>query len=78
MKEIIKFAREFLRDIIRDIDILPEDSIYVFAEATIDPDQPVSVSPFILEAEIVFTTNNTDQQVTLIAWAQKYLNPVVV
>lgn len=57
-------------DIIRDIDILPEDSIYVFAEATIDPDQPVSVSPFILEAEIVFTTNNTDQQVTLIAWGQ--------
>ncbi|HSF88988.1 MAG TPA: right-handed parallel beta-helix repeat-containing protein [Saprospiraceae bacterium] len=57
-------------DIIRNIDILPEDSIYVFAEATIDPDQPLSISPFILEAEIVFTTNNTDQEVTLIAWGQ--------
>ena len=57
-------------DIIRNIDILPEDSIYVFAEATIDPDQPLSISPFILEAEIVFTTNNTNQEVTLIAWGQ--------
>lgn len=57
-------------DIIRNIDILPEDSIYVFAEATIDPDQPLSISPFILEAEIVFTTNTNDQEVTLIAWGQ--------
>lgn len=57
-------------DIIRDIEILPEDSIYVFAEATIDPDQPVSVSPFILEAEVLFTTNGSNQAVTLIAWGQ--------
>jgi hypothetical protein len=56
--------------VIRDIEILPEDSIYVFVEATIDPDQPVSVSPFILEAEIQFTTNGSDQAVTLVAWGQ--------
>src|SRR5688500_9601369 len=41
-------------DIIRDISILPNDSIYVFVEATIDPDQPESISPFVIEAEIVF------------------------
>ena len=57
-------------DEIRDIEILPNDSIYVFAEATIDPDQPVSVSPFILEANVVFTTNGNDQDVLLIAWGQ--------
>jgi len=60
----------YTADIIRNVDILPEDSIYVFAEATIDPEQPLSVSPFIIEAEIVFTTHNADQKVTLIAWGQ--------
>jgi len=57
-------------DIITDIEIMPEDSIYVFAEATIDPDQPVSISPFILEADVVFSTNGSDQSVKLIAWGQ--------
>lgn len=57
-------------DIIRDVEIMPEDSIYVFAEALIDPDQPPSVSPFILEAEVAFSTNGNDQQVKLIAWGQ--------
>lgn len=57
-------------DMIRDVHILPHDSIYVFAEATIDPDQPESISPFILEAEIDFQTNGNDQKVKLIAWGQ--------
>ena len=30
-------------EMIRDVTILPEDSIYVFLEVTIDPDQPESV-----------------------------------
>ncbi|HEY3385867.1 MAG TPA: hypothetical protein VGK46_05115 [Saprospiraceae bacterium] len=55
---------------IKDIEIRPDDSIYVFVDAIIDPDQPVSVSPFILEAEIEFLTNGTSQSVTLIAWGQ--------
>src|SRR4029079_19342887 len=32
----------FTGDQLHDIEIFPNDSIYVFAEATIDPDQPVS------------------------------------
>ena len=57
-------------EIIRDIEIRPEDSIYVFAEATIDPDQPISVSPYILEADAVFRYNGNQQQTKLIAWGQ--------
>ncbi|MDV7394966.1 hypothetical protein RZS08_26510, partial [Arthrospira platensis SPKY1] len=30
-----------------DVEIAPNDSIYVFVEVTIDPDQPLSVSPFV-------------------------------
>lgn len=57
-------------EVIRDITILPNDSIYVFAEATIDPDQPESASPFVIESKISFTTNGTLQEVLLIAWGQ--------
>lgn len=57
-------------DIIKDIQINPHDSIYVFVESTIDPDQPVSVSPFIIEADISFTVNQQDQKVKLVAWGQ--------
>ena len=57
-------------DIIRDVDIRPGDSIYVFAEATIDPDQPPSISPFIIEADAAFIVNGSKQTVKLIAWGQ--------
>jgi hypothetical protein len=55
---------------ISDISILPHDSIYIFAEAVIDPDQPESISPFIIEADIEFETNGNHQKVKLIAWGQ--------
>lgn len=57
-------------DIIRNVMIRPNDSIYVFAEATIDPDQPESISPFVLETDITFTTNGNEQKVLLVAWGQ--------
>jgi hypothetical protein len=57
-------------EVINDVEISPEDSIYVFVDAVVDPDQPLSVSPFILEAEVRFVTNGTAQEVTLIAWGQ--------
>jgi len=63
-------ADGFTGDVISDVTILPHDSIYIFAEATIDPDQPESVSPFILEADIMFETNGNQQKVKLIAWGQ--------
>jgi hypothetical protein len=60
----------FTGEVIRDITIGPKDSIYIFAEATIDPDQPESVSPFVLESDILFMTNGNAQEVLLVAWGQ--------
>ena len=46
------------------------DSIYVFAEVTIDPDNPLSVSPFIIEDLIDIEAKNSMYQVRLEAWGQ--------
>lgn len=53
-----------------DIIIFPEDSIYIFGEVTINPDDPLSISPFVIHDEIIFETNGNDQRVTLEAWGQ--------
>lgn len=50
--------------------VRPEDSLYVFAEVTIDPDQDVSLSPFVVEDNIVFETNGNTQKILLEAWGQ--------
>lgn len=50
--------------------ILPNDSLWIFVEATIDPDMPVSLSPFVLEEEVFFELNGNDQSVKLEAWGQ--------
>ena len=34
---------------ISNVEILSNDSLYIFAEVTIDPDQPLSFSPFVIE-----------------------------
>ena len=47
-----------------------EDSIYVFAEVTVDPDAPLSVSPFILEGRVVVTATTEEQSVLLLAYGQ--------
>ena len=52
------------------IEIPPEDSIYIFTEVTIDPDQPLSVSPYVVYDDIVFETNGNTQKVVLEAWGQ--------
>ncbi len=54
----------------RDIEIAPHDSLYVFAEVVINPNQPVSASPFVLDEQLVFETNGNVQQVTLEAFGQ--------
>ena len=54
----------------KDVEIGPKDSIYVFCEVTIDPDQPVSVSPFVVQDKVVLLTNGNEQEVDLIAWGQ--------
>ena len=53
-----------------EVIVWAEDSIYVFAEVTIDPDQPVSASPFVIEEQVVFETNTNVQRVNLEAWGQ--------
>ncbi len=51
-----------------DIEIAPKDSMYVFVEATLDP----NASPDILRIEdsIVFITNGNLQDINLVAWGQ--------
>ncbi len=53
-----------------DVAIYAKDSVYLFCEVTINPNQPVSVSPFIIQDRIEFTTNGNRQIVHLEAWGQ--------
>jgi hypothetical protein len=53
-----------------DIRIEANDSIYVFAEVTVDPDAPLSESPFVITESLQFQLNGNDQQVVLEAWGQ--------
>ncbi len=51
-----------------DIDLDPEDSLFIFVEVTLDPNN--GTNPMIIEDQIRFTTNGTDQFVQLAAWGQ--------
>lgn len=53
---------------IRDVEIEANDSIFVFAEVTVDPNN--SLTPYFVEDKITFTTNGNQQEVKLIAWGQ--------
>jgi hypothetical protein len=53
-----------------NLEIAPKDSLYIFAEVTINPDEPISSSPFILDENLVFETNGNTQKVILEAWGQ--------
>lgn len=53
-----------------EIEIRAKDSLYVFSEVTVDPDQPLSVSPFVIEEEILIELNGNTQSVKLEAWGQ--------
>lgn len=57
-------------DELEDIEIWENDSIYVFVETTVDPDQPLSVSPFVIEDQVVFETGEKRQSINLEAWGQ--------
>lgn len=54
----------------KDIAVLPNDSLWIFVEVTIDPDMPLSISPFVIEEEVFFETNGNDQSILLEAWGQ--------
>ncbi len=53
-----------------NIEIAPNDSLYVFARVTINPNQPLSASPFVIEDKIIVETNGNKQSVLLEAWGQ--------
>jgi len=51
-----------------DIEILGNDSLYVFVRVTINPEE--TNSPFIVTDSIFFETNGNEQDVDLVAWGQ--------
>lgn len=53
---------------IQDVEIWPEDSLYIFIEVTIDP--TIGTLPFIVTDSILFETNDNFQDVDLVAWGQ--------
>jgi hypothetical protein len=58
-----------------DIEIMPEDSLFIFAEVTVNP---LNVnSPMIVSDSILFETNDNIQHIDLVAWGQDahYIRP---
>jgi Right handed beta helix region len=53
-----------------NLEIAPKDSMYVFVEVTINPNAPLSVSPFVVGEYIDFEANGNLQTVVLEAWGQ--------
>ena len=51
-----------------EITILGEDSMFIFVEVTVDPND--SNSPLVEEDELIFMTNGNEQRVKLVAWGQ--------
>lgn len=51
-----------------DIEIAPKDSMYVFVEATLDPNASPDI--LLIEDSIVFITNGNLQDINLVAWGQ--------
>lgn len=56
--------------IVKEVRIPANDSIYVFVEVTVDPDQPLSVSPFVIEEYLVCKYNDTEERLLIDAWGQ--------
>ncbi|NOT38151.1 MAG: right-handed parallel beta-helix repeat-containing protein [Saprospiraceae bacterium] len=53
-----------------NIELRPEDSIYIFCEVKINPNDPLEKSPFIIQDSIVFITQGISQSVLLLARGQ--------
>lgn len=53
-----------------EIPLLAQDSLYIFVEVTVDPDQPLSVSPFVISEFLSIRSGSETKQVTLEAWGQ--------
>lgn len=55
---------------VEEVRIGGKDSIYVFVEVTVDPDQPISVSPFVIEEYIRVDVNGGQKSLLIDAWGQ--------
>jgi hypothetical protein len=51
-----------------DLEMEGNDSLYIFVEVTLDPNN--QLNPMVIEDQIRFRTNGTDQFVQLVAWGQ--------
>ncbi len=56
--------------VVNGVEIQAKDSIYIFVEVTIDPDQPESISPFVIEDQLRLTVNGNTYTAHLEAWGQ--------
>jgi hypothetical protein len=54
----------------KDIAIGAMDSVYLFVEVTIDPNQPAAISPYIIEDKLIITSNGVSKTLFLEAWGQ--------
>ncbi len=54
--------------LVKDYEILPHDSSYIFIDVTIDPN--AAQLPFIEKDSVVFITNGNFQNIKLLAWGQ--------
>ncbi len=52
----------------RNVQLNPRDSLYIFVEVTIDPNN--SDNPLVVKDSIIFETNGNTQDVKLVAWGQ--------
>ena len=55
---------------LENVFIKGNDSIYVFADVTVDPNQPLSISPFVIEEFLTISSGNSEMNVILEAWGQ--------
>jgi len=53
-----------------DLEIAPQDSLYIFVEVTVDPNG--QNLPLVVKDSIVFVTNSNQQDVDLVAWGQDF------
>ena len=56
--------------IVENVRLGGEDSIYIFLEVTIDPDQPLSESPFVIEEYVVVNVGSYTEKLLVDAWGQ--------
>lgn len=55
---------------VKDLEIAPLDSLYIFVEVTVDPSG--QNLPLVVKDSILFVTNTNQQDVDLVAWGQDF------